>query len=396
MRQVLKKLVSQAQDYNMNKKIKIILIVLVIVVIDVTGFLIFSNNYKNTGNATKNNVSNYAYDSNISETSRDIFKNEDALYSYVKKFGPKKTVQWLNVLSAEFGSCHNVAHEAGRFSYEIYNEESFKFCGGECHSGCYHGATEAYFQDHGTANLAENLNLLCSSELNAFFSHQCIHGIGHGLMAWTSYDLPEALESCNALNQRQDSCWTGVFMENIVGGLSKADAEKNKNAEHFTKYLSDDPQYPCTVVEDKYKFSCYFLQTSRMMKLFAGDFKKVADACLKAETPYQQSCFDSMGRDAGGSNPHNAPGAILACSYAPKGNYRLGCLMGAAQDAMWDTTGQDDAIGFCKLLSDKQEKDVCYNMIFSRATEIFTSANDLKTFCKKTEDQYQSRCPTEL
>ena len=40
-------------------------------------------------------------------------------------------------------------------------------------------------------------------------------------------------------------------MENIVGGLA---AEEG----HKTDYLNNDPQYPCTDVEDRYKSSCYF------------------------------------------------------------------------------------------------------------------------------------------
>ena len=377
-----------------NKKI-ILGILCIAVLLIVIAFLFFLNFNpgmdKNLATVVTKN-----YDSGITEDSETIFNNKDALYSYVKKFGPKKTVQYLNQLSAKFGSCHDVAHRAGRYAYEVYNEESFKLCGPECHSGCYHGATEAYFQDHGTANLSENLNLLCNSELNGFFTHQCIHGIGHGLMAWTNYDLPEALKSCNLLSQGQDSCWTGVFMENIVGGLAKADIDKGGDADHFTKYLSDDPQYPCSIVEEKYKLSCYFLQTSRMAQLFIGDFKKIADACLGAEKPYQQSCFDSMGRDVGGFNAHNAKAAISACNNAPKGPYRLGCLMGAVQDSMWDPTGQDDALTFCKLLTEKEEKDACYNTIFSRSKEIFTSSSDLKIFCLKAESQYQEQCPKSI
>jgi len=379
----------------MENKLKIVSgVLLLVVVIATIGFLIFFNFNFDKGKK----LPDIRYDSSITEDSEAIFNDKDALYSYVKKFGPKQTVQHLNRLSATFGSCHDSAHRAGRYSYEIYNEKSFKLCGAECHSGCYHGATEAYFRDHGTTNLAENLNLLCSSELNGFFTHQCIHGIGHGLMAWTSYDLPEALKSCNLLNQRQDSCWTGVFMENIVGGLAKKDIEKGGDADHFTKYLSDDPQYPCNSpeVEDRYKWSCYFLQTSRMAQLFNGDFKKIAEACLEAEKPHQQSCFNSMGRDVGGFNPHNAPAAIAACKNALQGPYRIGCLMGAVQDSMWDPTGQDDAITFCKLLTSKEEKDACYGTIFQRATEIFTSASDLKIFCSKAENQYQDQCPKSI
>ena len=327
------------------------------------------------------------YNPNITESADDVFQNQDDLYSYVKKFGPKKTVQHLAELVPKYGSCHDPAHRAGRYAYELFGDKAFQQCSAECHSGCYHGATEAYFRDHGTANLAENLKVICSSASNPFFSHQCIHGIGHGLMAWADYGLFDALSSCDLLTQRQDSCWTGVFMENIVGALGKEDG-------HFTKYLSNDPLYPCDdpKLDDKYKSACYFLQTSRMLQLVGTNWDKVSADCASAPSAYQRSCFESMGRDVGGSYPDSAEKEIAACASAPAGNLRIGCLIGAAQNAFWDPSGQNLAIHFCKLLTDAKEKSACYDIIFARAPDVLTSASDMKSFCAKAETDYQNRC----
>lgn len=334
----------------------------------------------------------------IQEDDDTIMTNEDALHAYVVKFGPNRSTKRLYELSAKYGNCHNVAHKAGRFSYEIYKEKAFKECSAECHSGCYHGATEAYFKENGTANLTENLNVICSSELNSFFSHQCLHGIGHGLMAWTSYELFDALESCDILERGHDSCYTGVFMENIVGGL-ESEASKTEQevlAGHFTKYLSSDPQYPCNDPDlaDKYKPSCYFLQTSRVLQMFPGDFQKVAEACSDAPESYRRQCFQSMGRDAGGNFHGNPAGAIDACSKAPKGTPRIDCIMGASQDTFWDPSGQGAAVNFCALVDDKAEKDACYRTIISRAPEVLLDEASLAAFCTIVEDPYRAQCRT--
>lgn len=320
---------------------------------------------------------------NVEKDSEEIFHDDKKLYSYIKKFGPKQATGRLYELTSKFGDCHQRAHEAGRLSFEIYKEKAFQQCGAECHSGCYHGATEAYFRQHGTGNLAADLNVICSSELNPFFSHQCIHGVGHGLMAWTDYDIFEALNSCNLLTQRQNSCWTGVFMENIVGGLAEG---------HSTKYLNNDPNYPCTIVDEQYKAACYFLQTSRMIQLFNGDFAKIAQSCLKVPQAYQRTCFESMGRDVGGVTRGEPQKAIKECSNAQAGEFRIGCLVGAVQDSFWDPAGADDAITFCKLLTKKEEKDACYNMIFVRAKEIITDKLDVETFCQKMEQNFKQSC----
>lgn len=330
----------------------------------------------------------------INKDSEAIFSDDAALKDFIEAYGLKQTTTHLNELSAKFGSCHNTAHRAGRIGYEVYKEKAFKECGAECHSGCYHGATEAFFKENGTAHLSEELNVICSSELNPFFSHQCLHGIGHGLTAWTSYDLPEALKSCDLLERGQDSCWTGVFMENIVGALAPGQTGAAGDSGHVSKYLNDDPNFPCDSpnIDEKYRSSCYFLQTDRMLQLFGGDFKKVAAGCAAVPAQHRRVCFESMGRDVGGANPGRPEGAIAACKYAPAGDYRIGCLIGAAQDTFWDPTGQDAGLAFCGALTVKAEKDACYSIIFSRAPEVLASKTGQNSFCDKVESGYRDSC----
>lgn len=353
-----------------------------------------SSSTSRSGFFKKEPAINYKFNQAIQTDAQTIFQNTDDLYSYIKKFGPKETTKRLHQLVPQFGDCHQKAHEAGRLAYEIYGASSFQKCSAECHSGCYHGATEAYFREHGTKNLTKDLNTICTGELNGFFSHQCIHGVGHGLMTYTDYELNEALHSCDLLDRMQNSCWTGVFMENFVGGVTEDDATRSGRLtdRHITKYLNNDPQYPCNIVDDKYKSSCYFLQSSRMMQLFYGNFEKIADECSKVPAIYHRVCFESMGRDVSGANRGSNEAAIKSCEYAPKGEMRKGCLIGAVQDRFWDPTGQDQSIDFCKMLSDKEEKEACYITIFSRAPDIFTQDNDIEAFCQKAEENYQSSC----
>lgn len=332
-------------------------------------------------------VPEQAYDESIAENSQAIFEDDAALYSYVRKYGPLATIKYLSELQGQLGDCHRPAHLAGRFAYEILQDNAFQTGSSECHSGYYHGAAEAYFRDHGTANLAEDLALICGSELNPFMSHQCFHGVGHGLTAFADYEIVEALANCDLLPQGLESCYTGVFMENIVGGLSPTGGPS-------TDYLSDDPQFPCNAIDEKYKPSCYFYQTSRMVQLFNYDFGLVAAECGKIDPSYQQNCFESMGRDVGGVHFADNPGAILDCEGAPTGDPRIWCLSGAVQNTFWDPTGQDQALDFCSLLQVEAEKAGCYKTIFNRAPLVLASEADLQAFCGKAEPGYQEACLT--
>ncbi len=326
--------------------------------------------------------------SGIEKDSSEIWSNEAALYAYIKKYGARQTFVQLDALEKKgVGDCHQTAHRAGRDALNIFGNEVFKECDLSCHSGCYHGATEEYFKIHGGEDIAANINTLCTaSASNAFYNHQCLHGLGHGLMAWTNYELPEALQTCDLLKSGQGSCWTGVFMENIVGNFVD-----DKNTVHVTKYKNDDPQFPCTIVDANYKDTCYFLQTSRMMQMYGVDFKKIADACSQAPRQHQRSCFESMGRDVSSAYRPTPARSIAECRYAPL-EFQISCLNGAVQDALWDISGTDTAITFCTLLSSKNEKSACYGTIIPRMREVAGNQKEKDVFCSKVEKEFETQC----
>ncbi|HUQ30335.1 MAG TPA: cupredoxin domain-containing protein [Candidatus Paceibacterota bacterium] len=333
----------------------------------------------------------------VAADSKDIFTNDDALRSYLQKHGAVKTIAQLHALETKLGSCHQPAHRAGHISYELFGDKAFIEYSAYCQSGYYHGVMEQYLQDHGTENLGESLSKLCKSDLNDFFAHQCVHGIGHGIMAWTNYDLPAALTQCDALPLRKESCWTGVFMENLGAQLAKNDTTAATTSVgetdiHYTRFLSDDPQYPCNAVTDLYKGSCYFLQTSRMMQLFDGDFKKVAQTCAVVPETYQVQCFGSMGRDVGGRFPTDNAKQITQCGYVQNDTRRIDCLNGAVQNSFWDPSGADQSLAFCKLLTDSSEKSACYTTIFQRAPEVIADKSERRAFCEKAEESYRALC----
>ena len=223
--------------------------------------------------------------------------------------------------------------------------------------------------------------------MNEFFEHQCVHGIGHGLMAWTSYELPDALQLCSLMESSANelSCYSGVFMENVVGGLSGSMG-------HFTEYLSEDPHFPCNILEGQYLVSCYFYQTSRMVQLFGGDFEEVARACSQAPVEAHTVCFQSMGRDVGGVTRGDPAVAIHLCSHAQETRDRLDCLEGAVQDSFWDAGGADDALAFCVMLEDQEEKRRCYSTITARAQYILQDPSAIEEFCNRVEEPYRDQC----
>jgi hypothetical protein len=130
-----------------------------------------------------------------------VFTDDAAMKESIETYGVAPTMQVMIHAAERAGvDCHNRAHQFGRMSYEMFGDEVLKLNLPECHSGFYHGAIEAYFKKNGTDHLKDKLSFICPPNLNVFFMHQCMHGLGHGLMAWSSYELPETLEYCNLID----------------------------------------------------------------------------------------------------------------------------------------------------------------------------------------------------
>ncbi len=322
----------------------------------------------------------------LSNTAIDpLFTDDEALLTFIREYGPAAAVAVLSDNQGRLSiNCHPRAHDLGRMAYQEFGAQAFSLWGHECQSGSYHGATEAFFRDYGTTGLETNITLICSDSLNPFFTHQCVHGVGHGIMAWSSYALLDALASCDLLDRETNrlSCYSGVFMENVVGGLSGAMG-------HYTEYLSDDPHFPCDILEDRYVGPCYFYQTSRMVQLFGGDFQRVAQACDEAPEGIRYLCFESMGRDVGGATRGEPQRAIASCSYATTATNRRRCLSGAVQDSFWDSSGADTALSFCGALADSGDKQACYTTITRRARELPLNSADFERFCDRIEEGYK-------
>lgn len=335
-------------------------------------------------NSNKDSLS-YKYDNSIEKGSEAIATDDDALYSHIKKFGAAETMSELSGLNSVLGDCHNRAHDAGRIVYELDNKAAFTSCSAECHSGCYHGATEAFFRDNGTSDLIDNIDTICGNDLNMFFAHQCYHGIGHGLMAYHNYEILDALASCDQLPKLQQSCYSGVFMENIVGGLAE---------EHQSEYLSEDPQFPCNILDEKYVPACYFYQSTRMTQLADYDFEIASSFCADAPELGRPACFESLGRDIGAYNRTSVEGAIDTCLTAIPDQYRALCVRGSVQDYFWTPQGQSTALNYCKLLSNPDLKQVCYTTIFYRAQEVLETTQELDSFCGDFEEGYENICET--
>lgn len=260
--------------------------------------------------------------------------------------------------------CHPLAHIIGNVAVEKYASVAEAYAHGDsfCWSGYYHGVLEGIAGKMGSAKMFSSLNDICSGiagkENYSFDYYNCVHGLGHGVMALTQDELFQSLSLCDKLTGawEQQSCASGVFMENVI--------VDNKN--HFTKYLkSDQPLYPCTAVSEQYKNTCFLMQTSYMLKVTNSDFAKVFGLCGQAPEAYRASCYQSLGRDASGRSSSNVTATKNACELGQSFDQKSNCIIGAAKDFV------------SYFHSDKQATELCSAL-----------ATDLQKVCTQTVTDY--------
>lgn len=235
--------------------------------------------------------------------------------------------------------CHELLHVIGVSAYAETGSVSRAYAGGDpfCRAGYYHGILEGAFGDDG-AELLSRLDDLCAQVPGrTSYSYQyfsCVHGIGHGLMAYFDHDLFRSLDACAGLSGEWeiDSCAGGVFMQNAMNDPGE--------------FRADDPFYPCTAVGERFDDACYLMQTSRILAINSGDFVAAFALCRALEPAHRTTCFESLGRDASGWARGDAAAATAYCAFGDDTFERDHCMIGAAIDFI-QSRGAEEARALC-------------------------------------------------
>jgi hypothetical protein len=223
--------------------------------------------------------------------------------------------------------CHRISHFIGSAALERFSGDvakTFSLGSPACVSGYYHGILErAFLGVHTKAGLTRTARELCASgELRrrGFLDYQCRHGLGHGLMIQTGYDLPLALSICARLGAGWDhkACAGGAFMENI-----------NTRFGYRSPWLDDaDPLYPCRRVASRDRRSCYLRASWRILVLANGSFEETAAGCADLGR-WTRTCFHGYGRDAAERARYAPAKVVRLCRLT--GPREGDCLLGAAR-----------------------------------------------------------------
>jgi len=282
--------------------------------------------------------------------------------------GPKAALklfaQQMAANKAIESGCHRIAHKIGSASLvRDHGDIPKAFAQGSsiCWSGYYHGILERAFYGISTeTGLIKAARRVCASpglQRDRWLLYQCVHGLGHGLMISTGYDLPFALHVCDKLQTSWDqtSCTGGVYMENVNAANGTSIGLK-------TPWVrSNDLVYPCDAAVTKgHRLYCYLMVTSRVLAANGYDWRSTAKICAHVATSWIATCFQSYGRDADGTSRQDPVRDRALCKLA--GTWEHECIYGAVRDMTSNYAGGRQASVLCRQVQ-AGLKSYCYRGI---------------------------------
>ena len=349
-------------------------------------------------------ASNFKPDGTTIEDCSEQTCIEQAYGNLAFRAGPEEALATLEEeIGSTTNSCHRIAHIIGAASLARFDRNvgrTFAEGSSICASGYYHGVLERSLVNvasRAASVLGGVARGLCDDpEVKALaeLEYQCLHGLGHGLMITTGYNLPVSLQVCDHLagEWESSSCNGGAFMENISTSYGF----------RSTWLKDDDLVYPCNWVAKEDKLTCYQLVTSRIIEVVGLDWERIAEMCASVERDWVSSCFESYGRDVAGQTRRDPEEILELCSVARPHGGEDECITFAAYDLVGNDATGEQAASLCTG-TDGDLRETCFRaigLIMARATptrpravadcEAITTGKDLAACSRGAEAHFAS------
>ena len=242
-------------------------------------------------------------------------------------------------------SAHAESHAFGEALYELKGLEGLSTCDSSFEFGCYHSFFGLAVSAEGIGTLPK-FDQACKTKYGDR-NLPCQHGIGHGILVYTDYNLVKALELCETISTLPTGgCSSGVFMEyNFHSMAENADGS-------YLREKSENLYEPCDTLPTRFQASCYVEQVQWWQGIEKGDFKIIGHLCaaLPVHSDVYEACYHGVGNYGATQVSSEFEGTIKICALMPNEESEALCHEGAS----WLIRGQEgkeqDAHKLCDVL----------------------------------------------
>lgn len=313
---------------------------------------------------------------------------------------------------------HLLGHTIGYVLYDQKGMDAMRYCTQDFRNACSHSVVISILNQYGEGAL-DTIARECRTAPGGTGAYtMCFHGLGHGVLAYTDYDLGKAVAMCKktgtaAFEYREyGECVGGTIME-IIDGVHDPEA-RFKAAQ---TYLSpSDPLSPCDtpLIPQVAKSECYAYLTPHLFEAAGTDlanpsptvFEKAFSFCgaLPADDRAdRQACYGGFGKEFIGitqSHDIRDVGSLDAaplnqirawCALADDADGEDDCVLSALASLFWGGENKPDAaFMFCALAG--AESDACYTELSREIGYYLGDTVKGSALCYRLPEHYRSGC----
>jgi hypothetical protein len=213
----------------------------------------------------------------------------------IKNLGGKKAYERFSIAmrGLSIDEQHGYAHQFGSLLYRIEGEKGVSACDANFGLGCFHQFLGDAIADIGTSSITR-LYDGCAQATGT--RDVCEHGLGHGILASSGYEVPDlrkALALCNGVSKEKpvSGCKGGAFMEYNMHTIAVAEGISDARA------LDKNIYAPCDALAPEDAKICTFWLPQwwyfSVLKPTVEAYKKMGVLC--EASPYPQTCYEGIG-----------------------------------------------------------------------------------------------------
>lgn len=313
---------------------------------------------------------------------------------------------------------HLMGHAVGDELYKQDGLEGIKYCTQDFRNACSHSIVVGALLADGLS-VFDKVNDICHKAPGGSGAYtMCFHGFGHGVLAYTNYEVPEAVKLCEKVgtkeynNEEASQCIGGIVMEMNQGINDPATWATKKD-----KYLAkDDPLRLCKAdyMPEDAKVLCYSYITPYIFDAAGAIngnpspdmYPKSFAYCDEVENDVQRyACYGGLGKefivlsqDRDIRKMEDTPDKNLKltaswCDLAAKDEAKKACTESVIDSLFWGGENNPTvSVRYCSLLESSMLKDTCFNHLFDVAHYYQADKTRLQMICSLVPEAYKDQC----
>lgn len=319
---------------------------------------------------------------------------------------------------------HLLGHGVGDVLFKQEGLNGIKVCTNDLRNACSHSIVVGALLTQGLEALPKAVDTCHLAPGGAGAYTMCIHGLGHGVLAYTNYDMKKAIQLCDKVgqpvlgNREYAECAGGISME-MMAGVNDPIAWARESPNYFSK---SDPLSPCNMafMPEAAQPMCYNFLTPHLFQMAGADlgrpgpkdFEKAFTFCAKlpaANKANWNNCYGGFGKefpvlanDRNVESVQDLDDSKLKmvygwCQLAKVSAGVTECMNSALQSLYWGgENNRGVAIRFCNAIGDAQNQSQCFANLSGAVSYYIKDQAYRKSYCSEIPQAYQSDCKQKL